>query len=187
MNPIRLIFGLDRLLARLEGSLLVLILLVALSFSFLQVILRNFFDSGITWGDVFARHLVLWIGFFGATLSTQKDSHIKIDALTKILPKRAIPIVELFINFFCIIVGFLLFLAAVKFMMDEKGAASILFKGVPTWYFILIMPVGFGIITFRYFVKLFEMLFRFAGRKIETAKKGPEVPGLDISLHIKVK
>lgn len=187
MNPIRLIFSLDRLSARLESCLLVLILLMALCFSFLQVILRNFFDSGINWGDVFGRHLVLWIGFFGATLSTKQDSHIKIDALVKVLPKRAVPIVDLFICFFCIAVSFLLYQSAFKFMMDEKMSGSILFEGIPTWYFIVIMPVGFGIITFRYAVRLIELLYKFAGKKIELPKKGSEPSELDISFSIKLK
>src|SRR3990167_6348126 len=101
LNPLNWLFGLDKLLMKVEGFFLTSILIALLFFAFLQVVLRNFFDSGINWGDVFARHLVLCIAFLGATLSTREGRHIRIDALAKILPKKAQPIVELFISFFC--------------------------------------------------------------------------------------
>jgi len=186
LNPLTWLFGFDRLLAKLEGFLLATTLITMLFFAFLQVVLRNLFDTGIIWGDVFARHLVLWVGFFGATLATREGKHIRIDALTKALPKRALPIIELFINIFCIIVGFLLFQAALKFMLDERMAGTILFEEVPTWYFITIMPFGFGVITFRYFIKLVELLMTFGGKKKEL-KHAQEHQELDISLKIKLK
>lgn len=186
LNPINWLFGLDRLMSKIEGFLLASVLLTMLFLSFLQVVLRNLFDSGINWGDVFARHLVLWVGFLGATLATREGRHIRIDALIKVLPKKALPIVYLFVNLFCIVVGYLLFRSALKFMLDEKMAATVLFQGFPTWYFILIMPVGFAIITFRYFLKLIEMLLEFGGKKT-ALKKAREAPALDISLKIKLK
>lgn len=187
MNPIRWLFPLNRLFARIEGYLLVLVLLVALFFSFLQVVLRNFFDSGIGWGDVFARHLVLWIAFFGATISTLEDKHIKIDALLKVLPKKAVPVIEILVSLFCIVVSFLLFHAAADFVIDEKGSQSTLFQGIPTWYFIVIMPIGFGLITFRFFVRFIESLYIFAGKKAEVDKPLLDADELEVSVKIKLK
>lgn len=187
MNPLRWLFPLNRLFARIEGYVLVVVLLVALFFSFLQVILRNFFDSGVPWGDVFARHLVLWIAFFGATISTLEDKHIKIDALLKILPKKAVPVIEILVTLFCIVVSYLLFQSALHFVVDEKGSGSTLFEGIPTWYFIVIMPIGFGLITFRFFVRFIESLYIFAGKKVELAKPLISAEEMDISVKIKLK
>ncbi|MDO8519461.1 MAG: TRAP transporter small permease [Deltaproteobacteria bacterium] len=187
MNPIRWLIPLNNLFARIEGYLLVVVLLIALFFAFLQVILRNFFDSGIAWGDVFTRHLVLWIAFFGATISTLEDKHIKIDALLKVLPKRAVPIIEILIHLFCIVVSYLLFDSAYRFIVGEKLSGSTLFEGIPTWYFIVIMPVGFGLITFRFFVKFIESLYVFAGKKMELNKPLIAAEELDISVKIKLK
>ncbi|MBI2339871.1 MAG: TRAP transporter small permease [Deltaproteobacteria bacterium] len=186
LNPLNWLFGLNKLLVKIETFLLGLTLIVLLFFASLQVVLRNFFDSGINWGDVFARHLVLWIAFFGATLSTREGRHISIDALAKVLPARAKPIVDLFIRFFCIVVCFLLAKAAWKFMMDEKGAETILFAKVPTWYFITIMPAGFAVITYAYFVQIVEVLWKFGGggKAIAKAKEHQE---MEISVKIKLK
>ncbi len=184
-NPLRIIFAIDRLLLRLESFFLVTILGVMLGFTSLQVILRNFFDTGVQWGDVFNRHLVLWIGFFGATISTKENKHIRIDALTKIFSVKLQPLVEMVVNIFCLIVGALLAHAAYRFMQDERAAGEILFLSVPTWYVIVIMPVGFGIITFRCFVQLLEVLLKFGGRKIPAIGECHS-PELELSVKIKL-
>lgn len=189
---LRLILGLNRLLCRVESFLLGFTLIVMLGFASLQVILRNFFDTGIGWGDVFARHLVLWVGFFGATLATNESRHIRIDALLKIIPKKWQPLVEVFGYCFCIVVGLLLMDAAYKFMSDEKMAATILFSDIPTWYFISIMPIGFALISFRYVVLLMQLLMRFAGIKVPASKVAGQTSASDdgafeISLKLKIK
>lgn len=184
-NPLNWIFGIDRLLARVEGFLLVSILIVMLFFASLQVILRNFFDTGIEWGDVFARHLVLWVGFFGATLATKEERHIRIDALAKVISKKWQPVVELLVTIFCIVTGTLLFSASYRFMLGERLAETTLFEGIPTWYFISIMPVGFAIITYRYFVHLVEMLLRFGGKK-RPAHKPSDKSEFEISVKVKL-
>lgn len=186
MKIVRLLIGLNKLLCRLEGFLLATTLITMLVFSALQVILRNVFDSGIEWGDVFARNLVLWVGFFGATLATQEGQHIRIDALAKALGKKWQPLIEFVVLSFCIVVSYLLFNAAYKFAMDERMAATVLFEGIPTWYFIAIMPLGFAIITFRYTVHLIELLFTFGG-KGKLLDEAEDCNGIDISVNIKVK
>lgn len=184
LNPVLLMDRFNRLLSQLESFLLGSTLLLALGFAFLQVILRNFFDTGISWADVFTRHLVVWIGFFGATLSTQLNKHICIDALAKIVPKKYKIIIDLLIGFFCVVVGSLLTNSAYKFVIDEKMSGSILFEQVPTWYFMVIMPAGFAIITFRYFVRMVDLLYQFAGRKKPTDKAPQE---LELSVKIRLK
>jgi len=185
-HPVNWLIALDRISYRLESFLLATTLITMLSFASLQVILRNFFDTGIEWGDVFARHLVLWVGFFGATLATKESRHIRIDALLKVFSKRWLPLVELFVHAFCIVVGALLCNSAYKFMMDERMAETVLFLDIPTWYFMSIMPAGFAIITFRYFIQLVEMLFKFGGKTFEL-QEGSENNAIDINVNIKLK
>lgn len=186
LNPLNWIFGLNRLCSRLESFLLVSTLIVMLVLSSLQVILRNFFDTGIDGGDVFARHLVLWLGFFGATLSTLENRHIRLDALVKIIPQKWHPLIEVVVSCFCIGVGYLLACAAWRFMAAERASQTVLFSGIPTWYFITIMPVGFGLITFRHGVSFLEQLLTFGGRKIPSTD-ALEHSELDISVKIKLK
>lgn len=185
--PIRLLIIINKAFIKIESFFLTTTLITMLAFASLQVILRNFFDTGIEWGDVFARHLVLWVGFFGASLATQDDRHIRIDALAKCLPKKYLPLVDFCVSVFSIIVGFLLTMAAYRFMMDEKMAQTILFEGIPTWYFISIMPIGFGLMTFRFSIRLLEMLTKFGAPKSEKQPQDDLPSELDISVKIKLK
>ena len=50
-----------------------------------QVIMRNFLDSGFSWGDPLLRLLVLWLGLMGAMVATRLDRHITVDALLRVL------------------------------------------------------------------------------------------------------
>ena len=58
----------DRLAAGLkfiEDGLLVVLLSSMILVAAYQVIARNFFDTGILWGDGMVRVLVLWVTFVG--------------------------------------------------------------------------------------------------------------------------
>ncbi|MEJ2635567.1 MAG: TRAP transporter small permease [Calditrichia bacterium] len=140
----------------MENSLIILILGVMVILAFLQVLLRNFFDTGILWGDIFLRHLVLWVGFIGASLATREEKHINIDVLTRIISKRYIPYVKMIIELVSVIICILLAHAGYKFLMDEIKYETILFENIPSWYFELIIPVGFALMAFRFLLKIIE-------------------------------
>ncbi|MCP5463505.1 MAG: TRAP transporter small permease [Deltaproteobacteria bacterium] len=165
LNPFKILFSIDRGLVKIETFLLVLSLLTLLVFAFLQVVLRNFFDTGIHWADVFNRLLVLWIGFFAATVGAKENRHLSLEVLTKFLPERAKPIVSIFTSLFVIVVACMLAVASLDFYKDQMmyEANDLLFEGVPKAYFSIIFPIGFGLISFRYFVKLLEEIYTFAG------------------------
>lgn len=153
----------DAVLASLEKSIIIIVLTVMLGFASTQVILRNFFHTGIFWADIFIRHLVLFLLFFGASLSTREKRHIQMDISSKIVPKKIRPYVNFFINAFCAVVNYYLFVAALQFMNDEKLSGSVLFAGLQGWYFIAVMPVGFALITFRFGLNLIQNLFVILG------------------------
>ena len=78
---------LNAFVAKIESWILVAIVLLMVTMSFLQIILRAF-SIGILWGDIFLRHLVLWVGFIGASLATREEKHINIDVLSRLLNEK---------------------------------------------------------------------------------------------------
>lgn len=166
-HPFQLIFILDKFLLKIENFLLVFCVITLLFFAFLQVVLRNIFDTGISWADVFNRLLVLWIGMLAATIGAREGRHLTLEVLTKFLPQKLKPIANLFVNLFVITVSFLLAQVSFLFFSDQLlfESAEVLFAGVPIAYFSVIFPVGFGLICFRYVVKLMEDLLIFSGIK----------------------
>ena len=56
----------DQFIGRIEKILLAVMLGLMVLMAFSQIVLRNFFATGIPWGDSLVRYLVLWVGFIGA-------------------------------------------------------------------------------------------------------------------------
>ena len=144
----------DKYLSHFESALIVVTLGIMIITAFVQVILRNIFNSGILWGDMLVRHLVLWVGFLGAGLATRDNRHISIDALARVLSpawqRRTQILTNIFATFICI----LLVKASYTFVKDEFLEGAILLLGIPAWMFMVIILMGFSIITFRFFLKI---------------------------------
>ena len=62
-----------------------LLLLGMISMAAGQVLLRNFFDGGVYWGDSAVRVMVLWVTMLGAMVASRDDSHIRIDLVGRFL------------------------------------------------------------------------------------------------------
>lgn len=135
---------------RVEQGLLVILLSSMIVIAFLQIVLRNLFSTGLSWGDPLVRNLVLWVGFIGAALATKEGRHINIDVLSRWMPPLgkhlADFVTQLFSFFIC---GFLMF-AASKFIRNEAQMGNITFLGIPAWIPEAILPIVFGLMALRF-------------------------------------
>jgi TRAP-type C4-dicarboxylate transport system permease small subunit len=152
----KLLRTLDRLLVRLETIFLVIFLSLMVILAFAQVVLRNVFGGGILWGDPIVRQMVMWSGFMGAAIAASQDRHISIDALTKFLKGRVKDIVHVITSSFASVVCFYMARAAWVFMQDEKQSGSELISGIPSWIGLIIIPLGFALLTVHFALTTLE-------------------------------
>lgn len=152
---------------RTETAVLVAVLTVMVIFSFLQVVLRNLFDEGILWGDILLRHLVLWVGFLGASLAARESKHINIDLFTRFLSEKGKIISHLITGLFSVFICLWLTDASWTFVQDEKMMGTEVFNNVPAWYFQVIIPIGFLLMAFRFLVQAIEQLVGWFSKKEE--------------------
>jgi TRAP-type C4-dicarboxylate transport system permease small subunit len=150
----KLLQRVDEWIGRGEGVLLVVLLGVMVILSFVQVILRNLFSESLLWGEILLRHLVLWVGFFGAARATGEGRHITIDAFTRFLSPRAKLAARILTNTFAVVVCSSLLTASLKFFTDEIESGSTLHGDIPSWYSQIIIPAGFGLIIFHFLVRI---------------------------------
>ena len=141
-------------LKRCEDALLVLLLLGMIGMAAGQVLLRNFFDSGVYWGDSAVRVMVLWVTMFGAMVASRDDSHIRIDLVGRFLQDLEKPLLETTIarinyGFTCFVLGLFCW-ASGQFVYYEYLDQSIAFAKVPAWICEAVMPLGSGIMALRY-------------------------------------
>ena len=148
----------DHIIDRVEQILIVTFLSFMILIAFLQIILRNLFFTGLSWGDPLLRNLVLWIGFIGATLATREGKHINIDVVSRWLPSLGKNFVALFTHLFSFFIcGFLTY-AAFKFIKNEVQMGNMTFLEIPAWIPELILPATFILMTLRFGLRSFKNL-----------------------------
>jgi TRAP-type C4-dicarboxylate transport system permease small subunit len=140
----------DATIDRIEQTLIVTFLSFMILIAFLQIVLRNFFFTGLDWGDSLLRNLVLWIGFIGATLATREGKHINIDVVSRWLPSLGKNAVTLMTHLFSFLICSLLTYAALKFIKNEAQMGNQTFLNLPAWVPEMILPMTFGLMTFRF-------------------------------------
>lgn len=139
----------DRWIDTISGWVLVALLGIMIVMAFGQVVLRNFFNSSIEWGDIFLRHLVLWVGYFGAVIATGQRRHLRIEFISKLSPPKFRKIFFVITNVFAAVITYLLMQASVSFVQLEMESDGALILNIPTWYFVVIIPIGYALISFR--------------------------------------
>jgi C4-dicarboxylate transporter, DctQ subunit len=160
---------LDRFFYRIEYALIVLFLGSMILLAFTQVVLRNFFGTGIVWADTVVRHLVLWLGFMGAAIATSDERHISIDAFTKFFPSRVKHAIMILTSLFAVVVCYYLSAAAWAYVLEERTNGGDLVLSIPTWVVLLIIPSGYLLLAFHFLVKAVQNFFRAMSNKPETA------------------
>ena len=149
-DPIALIKKARSILLRIEDSFLVGLLLAILAMAVVQIVLRNVFDTGIVWGDILVRILVLWIGMTGAVVASRRGEHINIDIVTRHLPAAARSIAGVLVSMLTAAVCGVASFYSFKFVVAEAEFGGLAFASVPVWLCQVIIPVGFAVIALRY-------------------------------------
>ena len=140
----------DEIIAGLETGLITVILSLMIILSFGQVVLRNFFNESILWGDIFLRQMVLWVGFIGASLAARDQRHIAVDFLPNILPSSWGKHILILTNICAAGISGFLAQAAWDFVAYERKSESTLFFNYPVWFFQIVLPYGFSLLTLRF-------------------------------------
>jgi C4-dicarboxylate transporter DctQ subunit len=153
----------DEALGRVEKLFMALMLSVMILLAFLQIILRNAFSSGISWGDPLVRYLVLWVGFIGASLATKEGKHITIEVFSKWFSgqgRRYLKAASLLVSaFVCSLLAF----AGWTFVQNEAQMGGTSFLNIPAWIPQIIIPVTFALMALRFassFCAELSMIFK---------------------------
>ncbi|MCU7835628.1 MAG: TRAP transporter small permease [gamma proteobacterium symbiont of Taylorina sp.] len=147
-------------LLQLEKILLVSAFLFTLSIAVLQILLRNFFDSGIIWGDSFLRIAVLWIGMMGALYASRRNNHIHIDLTVKFLPADVLTVIKSMVHLFTSLICAFVTWYGIHLVVMEYEFSEPAFASIPVWSTMLIIPVVFSIMTIRYLLLSVKPFFK---------------------------
>ena len=143
---------LGRLGQTLEDVILVLLLGGMILLAAGQIVLRNIFDMGFPWTDELLRLLVLWLALAGAVAASRQNKHISIAVLDRLLPPRARCLVQALTHLFTTAVCALITGYSFAFVRTSYEFGDVLVGQVPAWFLQSVLPLGFGLIAYRYFL-----------------------------------
>ncbi len=123
------------------GSFLILMSLA----TFVNVILRYFFNSPIEWAEEFSRYAFIWLVFIGAALATKHKKHIVIDTVLVVMPRR----IQSLMSFLADLVSLALMLTLVYFgwvLMTYATQPTATMK-IPQYWVYLAVPLSAALIV----------------------------------------
>jgi len=133
-----------------EDAVLVLILTGMILLASAQIVLRNFFDIGFIWSDEALRMMVLWIAVAGAVAASRSDKHINVAVLDRFLPGRVKTVKDVLIHGFTASICGVVTWHSLQFVRTSHEFGDVVLGNLPAWLLQAVLPVGFGLITYRY-------------------------------------
>ena len=99
-----LLSRLDRIGRFAENTALVTLLTAMMVLAVGQIVMREAFSTGFVWADELLKIMVLWLAMLGSVAASRDNRHIRIDALSHILPKPAIKLTRILVDLFAVAV-----------------------------------------------------------------------------------
>ena len=141
---------LNRLISRLEDSLLIGLVASLILLAVAQIVLRNAFDEGILWAEPAMRIAVLWIAMIGGMVACREGGHIKINLFEVYAEGRARRVLAGLAHLGACLSCATLAYASGLFVGYERMDGMTTFLNLPAWWFESILPVGFTMMALRF-------------------------------------
>ncbi|MCX6071268.1 MAG: TRAP transporter large permease subunit [Chloroflexi bacterium] len=132
-----------------EGLLVSLALAALVLLPLAEIVLRKFFQAGISGATAFEQHLTLLIGLLGGALAARDRRLLTLSTLTDLLQGQGQVVARVFSSAFAAGISLFLGVAAAQLVQAEREAGNILAYGIPVWTLQVVMPVSFGVIALR--------------------------------------
>ena len=141
----------NRLISRLEDSLLIGLVTALLLLAVAQIVLRNAVGEGLLWAEPAMRIAVLWIAMIGGMVACREGGHIKINLFDIYVQGRARRVLASLAYLGACLTCVALAYASWLFVGYERMDGMTTFLNLPAWWFESILPVGFTVMALRFF------------------------------------
>ena len=99
---------LSRIIDEIEETIIAIILAMMVIITFINVVLRYGFNSGLIWGLEMVTFLFAWLVLLGISYGVKKKLHLGVDALINIVSPPTKHTLALIVGVLCIFYAFLL-------------------------------------------------------------------------------
>ncbi|MDH4053783.1 MAG: TRAP transporter small permease [Gammaproteobacteria bacterium] len=156
MRVKQLLERLDRIGSTIETAMLVSMLTAMMIVAVGQIVMREAFGTGFGWADELIRLMVLWLALVGSIAACRENRHIRIDALSHVLPDIAVNVLRIIVDLFAAAVCAVIAVHAWRYLQVEIEYGDTVLVDTPAWIAHAIMPAAFGLISYRFLVSVFR-------------------------------
>lgn len=149
---------LDICIAWFNKGIAVLGIAAGVLLTFVNVVLRYVFDSGLSWAGEMTQYLFIWSAFFGAAYGFKKGTHISVTILIEKFPPKVAKYCLLFSHLLTTIFLLFIIVHGIQYLLvlHELDYHSV-DLGVPLWVPMLVIPIAFTGATYRSAEKFYEL------------------------------
>lgn len=117
----------------------------------------------ITWAEEVIVYVVVWAVMIIASQLVRTDAHVRLDLVLRLLPPHAQRWLEIFnclvaIAFSSGMVWYGQQIVGSALLLDQRSSSDLQF---PMWIYYLALPVGGGLMSLRYIIRLLRYAFAF--------------------------
>lgn len=138
-----------RVLHRFEDYMVVACLAAMVLLPLAESVLRKVFHTGISGSTTLVQHLVLFVGMLGGAVAARQGRLLALSTVTSFLHGRWRSVATVLSSGVAAAIAFYLCLASSQYVLSKRGSGEIFVYGFPIWIVLLVLPIGFGLVTWR--------------------------------------
>jgi C4-dicarboxylate transporter DctQ subunit len=140
----------SRLFDKLEEGAIALLLAAMTLLTFVQVVLRYLFNSGLIWALEASTYLFAWLVLIGISYGVKAGSHLGMNAVVDLLPRRGKQVAGVIAGLLSILYAVLLLIGSWNYF-ETVRLIGITGEDIPIerWILIVILPAGFALLLLR--------------------------------------
>jgi TRAP-type C4-dicarboxylate transport system permease small subunit len=142
----------------LETAALVTLLSAMMLLAVGQIVLREVFNTGFVWADELIKLMVLWLAMVGSIAAARENRHIRIDALSHVLPKLAVELTRVLVDVFAAIICGVVAWHAWRYLQVEIEYQDTVLVNIPAWIAHSVLPAAFLLVSFRFVVLVVKQI-----------------------------
>jgi C4-dicarboxylate transporter DctQ subunit len=154
-----LLATLDRYGRITENVMLVALLGAMMLLAVTQIVLREVFSTGIVWAGELLKLMVLWLAMIAAIAACRDDRHLRIDALSHVLPDKAIRATRVTVDLFAAVVCAVVAWHSWRYLQLEIEFGDTVLVDTPAWLAHAVVPASFAICAYRFVVSALKKAF----------------------------
>jgi TRAP-type C4-dicarboxylate transport system permease small subunit len=133
-----------------ENAALVILLSSIMLLATSQIVMRLAFNAGFIWADELVRLLVFWLALVASIAAARSDRHIRVDAISHILPEKVITVARMVVDGFAAGICGLLAWHSLRFLLITRADGGTIFLNFPAWIAQSILPFAFILMACRF-------------------------------------